>query len=224
MVPTLSAVGRAAAALCLLGLATPQAACNKSSPSSPSTWASPPGSSDPLPGIEGMLAEKVLGSPDATISMIEYSSLTCTYCAGFHADTLPLIKANYIDTGKVKLVYRDFPSDNGAALSASIVARCSGDRYFTVLDHLYRTQAAWAASANVSSALAAAVAPLGMTTEEVAACLGSAELRNGIVAIRSRGLAEHSVWAVPTFVIGSQRIEGALPYASFATVIDGLLQ
>ena len=103
-------------------------------PRSPSTWSTSAGSSDPLPGIEGMLAEKVMGDPAATISMIEYSSLTCTYCAEFHADTLPLIQEHYIDTGKVKLIYRDFPLDNGSALSASIVARCSGDRFFTVLD------------------------------------------------------------------------------------------
>jgi len=224
MVRALSAAKDVAAALCLLSLLLGQAACGKSTPTSPSTWSSPPGSSDPLPGIEGMLAAKVLGNPDATISMIEYSSLTCSYCAGFHAETLPLIKEHYIDTGKVALIYRDFPADNGAALSASIVARCSGDRFFSVLDHLYRTQATWAGSANVTSALASAVAPFGMTTAEVSACLSSTELRSGIVAMRAQGQAEHSVWAVPTFVINGQRIEGAQPYASFAAVIDSLLQ
>jgi protein-disulfide isomerase len=88
-----------------------------------------------------MLADKVLGDRAAPITIIEYSSLTCPHCADFHALTLPQIKAAYIDPGKARLIYRDFPLDNNAALSAAMVARCSVDNYFVVLDLLYKTQA-----------------------------------------------------------------------------------
>jgi protein-disulfide isomerase len=70
------------------------------------------------------LSERVLGDPNAPITILEYSSLTCPHCASFHANTLPQLKKDYIDTGKVKLVFRDFPFDR-AALQASMLARCS---------------------------------------------------------------------------------------------------
>jgi protein-disulfide isomerase len=214
-------VVRAAFASCALGLLVGLGACaSRSSPTEPSP---PAGPSAPLPAIEDMLAEKVMGDPAAPISMIEYSSLTCSHCADFHLTTLPLIKTYYIDTGKVKLVYRDFPLDTGAALSASMVGRCSGDRFFMVIDLLYRNLAAWAGSSNVANALKTVVAPTGMTAVEVDTCLASTELRNGILAIRSRGQAEFGVRATPTFIINGQKIEGALPYGSFAAIFQGIL-
>jgi protein-disulfide isomerase len=87
---------------------------------------------------------KVLGDPAAPVEIREYSSLTCPHCRTFHIDTLPSVKADYIDTGKAKLVYRDFPLDLRAWL-ASAVAHCAGpDRFFTFLNVLYDEQERWA--------------------------------------------------------------------------------
>jgi len=131
-------------ALCLLVLAW---ACG-TTPSAPS--APPPSSPAPsagpvttLPSLQDMLADKVLGSAAAPVAIIEYSSLTCPHCASFHKDTLPQIRTTYIDTNKVRLVYRDYPLDQ-AALSAAMIARCSGERYFAAVDLLFATQNAWA--------------------------------------------------------------------------------
>ena len=94
------------------------AACGGKSPSSPSP------SPDPgvtLPSLESMMADKTVGSAAAPITMIEYSSLSCSHCADFHSQTLPQIKSNYIDAGQVRLIYRDYPLDDGVTLSASMV-------------------------------------------------------------------------------------------------------
>jgi len=182
----------------------------------------PAGPTAPLPALADMLADKALGSAAAPITMIEYSSLTCPHCATFHAATLPSIASAYIETGRVRFIYRDYPLDN-TAVSAAMVARCSGDRYFAVLDLLYRSQATWAQAGNLAVALAQAVASSGMTTAEVTTCLGSTELRNGILAMRTSGQTEFGVRATPTFVINGQRLEGALPFADFDALLKALL-
>jgi protein-disulfide isomerase len=182
-----------------------------------------PSATSLLPSVAVMLADKVMGSPVAGVTMIEYSSLTCHYCASFHLETLPQIKAAYIDTGKVQLVYRDYPWDN-AAMSAAMVARCSGDRYFTVLDLLFQAQATWAGSANPTSAIKTVVAQAGMTGAEIDECLGLTDLRNGITNMKTAGLQQYAVTGTPTFIIGSQTIVGAQPFAIFDAVLKSLTQ
>jgi protein-disulfide isomerase len=183
----------------------------------------PAGPSAPLPNLEEMLADKVLGDRAAPISIIEYSSLTCHYCADFHTLTLPQVKAAYIDPGKARLIYRDFPLDNNAALSAAMVARCSVDNYFVVLDLLYRTQASWAGAGDTVSALKRVVEPAGLSSALVDACLASTDLRNGIQNIRSDGRNQYGINATPTFIInGQQTVVGAQPFAVFDAILKGL--
>jgi protein-disulfide isomerase len=105
------------------------AACggSSSSPTAPT-----PGSSYVISSadLSEMLSEKVMGNAAATVSIIEYSSLTCPHCADFHQATLPQIRAAYVDAGRVRFVYRDFPLDT-TAVSAAMVARCSGEGFFS---------------------------------------------------------------------------------------------
>lgn len=87
--------------------------------------------------------DRVLGDENAPVTMIEYSSLTCPHCASFHAGPLKELKSKYIDTGKLKIVYRDFPTD-GLALLISQLPHCVGDgQYFGLLDYLFQQQATW---------------------------------------------------------------------------------
>jgi protein-disulfide isomerase len=198
--------------LCLLALAV---ACgDKSTPAAPSA---------PLPNLEEMLADKVLGDRAAPITIIEYSSLTCPHCASFHTATLPQLKTTYIDPGKLKLVYRDFPLD-AAAMSAAMVARCSGERYFEVIDLLYRAQSAWASNSDTKGALKGVVAQAGLTSGDVDACLANTELRNGILSIQNGGQTKYGVRATPTFVINEQqKLEGAWPFDTFDAILKALL-
>jgi protein-disulfide isomerase len=198
-----------------LAIALAAAGCGGSPPASPTT----PTPTTPLPAMSAMLSEKVLGSPTAPVTMIEYSSLTCSHCGDFHVLTFPLLEAAYIATGRVKFVYRDFPL-NEPALAASMVARCSGDRYFTALDALFNSQSSWASSADSTGAIKKVVAGLGLTSNDVDACLASTELRSGILAIEQGGVQEYGINATPSFVINGQKVVGALSYAEFAAIIQ----
>jgi protein-disulfide isomerase len=195
-----------------LALVVALGAASCGSPTGPSEAAT-------LPAMSVMLSEKVLGNSTAPVTMIEYSSLTCPHCGDYHVGTLPTLKALYVDTGRVKIVYRDFPL-NESAIVASMVARCAGDNFFTVLDALYRAQVSWASASDYKGALKKVVAPLGMTSALVDACVASSELRNGILSIKSAGTQAHGVNATPTFVINNQTFVGALSLSDFAAVIS----
>ena len=115
----------------------------------------------------------MLGDPKAPITIIEYASLTCSHCAHFHTQVLPEIKKKWIDTGKVKLIYRDFPLDQVAAKAAQI-AECAGnDRYFGVLDIIFRGQPQWATSADPIAELAKPLRIAGLGENEIKACLAN---------------------------------------------------
>jgi protein-disulfide isomerase len=217
-------LGRRTAVWPLLVAALACASCGGDSSSSPaapsSTTVSTPTPTTPLPPLSTMLSEKTFGSPTAPVTMIEYSSLTCSHCGDFHVVTFPLLKSTYVDAGRVKYVFRDFPL-NEAAIVGAMVARCSGDRFFTTLNALYANQYSWAFSTDYKSALKTVVAPLGITSNDVDACLASTELRNGILAMRSDATATYGVNATPTFVINGQKTVGALSFAQFSAIIDG---
>jgi len=206
------------AALCLLFLGWGCGGGSIPSSPSPSPTAAP---STALPSLDAMLADKVMGDPAARVALIEYASLTCPHCASFHEGTLAQIKAAYIDTGKVKLVYRDFPLDE-AALSAAMVARCSGDKYFTVLDMLFAGQGIWALSGDTVGALKRAVAPAGVSSATVDACLARADLRSGVLRMKAEGESQYGVRGTPTFIAGGQTIVGDVPFADFDAILKKL--
>src|SRR5687768_5061793 len=98
--------------------------------------------------------DMALGKPDAPVTVIEYASMTCPHCAHFHAETLKAFKEKYVDTGKVRLIFREFPFD-GLALRASMLARCAGaERYFPMLDVLFQQQNQWTRAKDPMAALA----------------------------------------------------------------------
>ncbi len=206
----------------VLAAAIAVSACGGSS-SSTSAPATPtaPTPTTPLPPMATMLSEKAVGSAAAPVTMIAYSSLSCSHCADFDVTTYPLLKATYVDAGRMKFVFRDFPL-NDAALAGSMVARCSGDRFFAILDALFASQSSWAFSTDYKTGLKRVVAPLGMTSNDVDACLASTELRDGVLGIRSAGIQTYGIDATPTFVINGQKVLGALSFAAFAAIIDSL--
>ena len=168
-------------------------------------------------------ADMVLGDPHAPIEIIEYSSLTCPHCAKFHNETLPRLKAAYIDTGKARLVYRDFPFDRDA-LYAAAVARCAGrDKYFGFLEVLFRTQTSWARAGDVVAALARIGRLGGLKRQAIDICLDDQALLNGIMASRINGAKEFDISSTPTFIINGEKFEGAQPYERFAEIIERML-
>lgn len=171
--------------------------------------------------VPAALADRVLGNPDAPVTIIDYSSLTCPHCADFHNTTLPQIKKEYLDTGKAKLIFRDFPFDQWA-LKASALARCAPkERYYPLLDVLFKQQNVWSRAADPAKALKQIGALAGVPEATVDACWASKELTDGILQIQIDGSVKDKVEATPTFVInGKEKISGAQPFAAFAKAID----
>ena len=152
--------------------------------------------------------DHVLGDPKAPITVIEYASLTCSHCAHFHTQVLPEIKKKWIDTGKVKLVYRDFPLDQVAAKAAQI-AECSGnDRYFGVIDLIFRSQPQWAAASDPVAELAKPLRIAGMGENEIKACLANDAMSNAVIKDYQGGEAM-GVNSTPTLFIDGQLYRGA---------------
>jgi len=173
--------------------------------------------------INDALAEMSIGSPDAPVTLNEYSSLTCGHCASFHIKTLPELKKNYVDTGKVRIVFHDFPLDN-LAFAAAMIARCSGTaRHFELFDRLYHTQENWARSDDPRSALIAIARFSGLTAEDVDQCLSSQELAKGVQAASQSDQALYDITSTPTFVLDGKKIVGAQSYDDFKAILDKAL-
>jgi protein-disulfide isomerase len=176
-----------------------------------------------LPATAEILSERVLGNPDAPVTMVEYASLTCPHCANFAKETLPGVKKDYIDTGKVKLIYRDFPLDN-LALRASMMARCAPkERYFGLIETLFATQANWARSSDPSAALQRLGSVVGLNAETYEACVTNREIFDGIVAMRDKAEKEQKVKSTPAFLVDGRMVTGDLSLSEFRKALDSAL-
>jgi protein-disulfide isomerase len=172
--------------------------------------------------LEKAMAERVIGKADAPITIIEYASLTCPHCARFHKETLPKLKAGFIDAGKVKLIYRDFPFD-GLALRAAAMARCAPpERYFAVLDTLFQQQENWSRARDPLAALGNIGKLAGMSQAMVDACFKDTRLMDAITQVRLDGEKTHGVSSTPTFIIGDKKISGAEPFETFDKLLKSL--
>lgn len=172
---------------------------------------------------EEALEERVVGDPAAPIELIEYASLTCPHCADFHLDTYPLIKEKYIDTGKVRLVMRDFPFDQPGAMAA-MMARCaSKDRYFQFMDVLFKTQAEWSRSPDWVGALIAIGKQGGLSESDFRACTSNQALLDGILEQRIYAVEQLQVNSTPTFFVNGEVIKGNQPFSVFEEAFEKIL-
>jgi protein-disulfide isomerase len=168
-------------------------------------------------------APRVLGSPDAPVEVIEYASLTCHHCASFHNDVLPQVKKELIDTGKVRLVYRDFPL-NRVALEGAILARClPHERYFPVLSILFSKQDDWSHAKDPVEPLARIGTLAGLSRPAYDACRANMALQDSIVQSRFEGENKHGVESTPSFVIGGKTYKGVLAFDAFKEAVEPLL-
>ncbi|MGQ2903368.1 MAG: DsbA family protein [Neoaquamicrobium sediminum] len=171
---------------------------------------------------EGSLPEKVLGEADAPVTIVEYASMTCGHCANFHNNTLPAIKENYIDTGKARMIMREFPFDPRAE-AGFMLARCADTKYFAMVDVLFKQQQAWAGVENAREALLQISKLAGFSQESFEACLTDQKLLDDVRAVRARGASEFGVDATPTFFINGNKYSGALTVAEMSAIIDSML-
>jgi protein-disulfide isomerase len=170
----------------------------------------------------GALPDQVLGKPDAPVTIVEYASMTCPHCAQFHNVTLPELKTKYIDTGKVRLIFREFPFDPRAE-AGFMLARCAGDNYFPMVEVLFKQQQNWAAVENAREALLQISKLAGFSQESFEACLTDQKLLDDVRAVQKRGASEFQVDSTPTFFINGNTYKGALSIAEMSAIIDGML-
>jgi protein-disulfide isomerase len=155
------------------------------------------------------LPDQVLGKADAPVTVIEYASMTCGHCASFHTE-----KTNYIDTGKVKYIFREFPLDP-VAYAASLLARCSGEaKFYPALDLLFKQQRAWAFTDKPEAALFETMKQTGMTQEQFNTCLQDQESFSKMQRERQRASQKFGVDSTPTFFINGKIVRGAMSPAA----------
>jgi protein-disulfide isomerase len=176
-------------------------------------------------GGDPRMAEMVLGSPDAPVEIVEYASMTCPHCATFHLDVLPKLKAEYIDTGKVRLVLREVYFDR-FGLWATMVARCGGEaRYFGIVDEIFRTQRDWSRAGD-DAAVAAALRRIGklanLTDEEINACMSDQAFANALVQAYQENAKRDGIESTPTFLINGEKT-GNKPWEALKAQIDAAL-
>ncbi len=166
-----------------------------------------------LPAMDLMIGEKALGSATAPNTIIEYSSFTCPHCRDFHEITLPQHKSTYIDPGSVRFVFRNSPRDT-ADLTAAMLARCAGDRYFGAVDALFAAPSSWVNASDPVQALGDVMRRFGMTQGVIDACKASTPLRDAIQQMKQEGLQRWQYQGVPAFVVNDIKLPDGFKYLS----------
>jgi protein-disulfide isomerase len=166
--------------------------------------------------------DHVLGKADAPITIIEYASLTCPHCAEFDKDIVPELKAKYIETGKAKLIFRDFPLDQWA-LRASVLARCApADKYFSFVDVLFQNQVTWATAKDPMAALEKIGKLGGVSSEQFNACMQDHALQDAVLAQSLQGQKEFDIQGTPTIIVNGKKIENPHTFADFDKILKPL--
>ncbi|MHC4045012.1 Protein-disulfide isomerase [Bradyrhizobium shewense] len=172
------------------------------------------------------LPDMALGPNDAAVTITEYASMTCPHCAAFNEQVFPKIKKEYIDTGKVKYIFREFPLDIKAA-AGSMLSRCiangDGPKYFAVTDMLFRQQNDWVVK-NTTETLTRIGKQAGLTQQQVEACLKDQALLDKIAADQKYASDVLKVDSTPTFFINGEKIKGEASFEEFAKKINPLLK
>jgi len=171
------------------------------------------------------LPDMVMGDAKAPVTIVEYASMTCPHCAHFQETTFPELKKRYIDTGKVRYIFREFPLDNLAA-AAFMLARCAGEldssKYYAMIDTMFAQQSTWAVEKPIPPLMTIAK-QAGFTEKSFDACLANQKLLSGIENVRQNAIKDFQVDSTPTFFINGKRAVGALTIDEIAKTIDPML-
>ncbi len=165
----------------------------------------------------------VLGSDKAPVTIYEYASMTCPHCAHFSAETFPELKKRYIDTGKVKFIFREFPLDALAA-AGFMLARCAGnDKFMPIIETLFAKQGDWVVKEPIEP-LKSIAKQFGFTEESFNQCLANQKVLDNIQAVRDRAVQKFAVNSTPTFFVNGKRIQGDVSIDDMAKEIDPYLK
>jgi len=169
------------------------------------------------------LGDMSLGKADAPVTIVEYASMTCPHCAHFHETTYPELKKRYIDTGKVRFIFREFPLDPLAA-GASMLARCAGkDKYFALIETLFQQQRQWAVDKPIPPLMAIAK-QAGFTEQSFNTCLADQKMLDALNTERSRAADKFGVNSTPTLFINGKVQKGGASIEELVKIVDPMLK
>jgi len=171
---------------------------------------------------EGPLPDVVEGDANAPVTIVEYASMTCSHCAAFATKVYPTLKSKYIDTGKAKLILREFPLDP-LATAGFMLARCAGDKREAMIELLFAQQKNWAFIDKPLDGLANIVKQTGMSQESFEKCLKDQALYDKVNMVRDRGAEKFGVSATPTFFINGKRVSSEMTVEQLDKEITPLL-
>jgi protein-disulfide isomerase len=166
--------------------------------------------------------ERSIGSPNAPVKAIEYFSLTCTHCAEFGTVTMPQVKPNLVDTGKLQIIYRDFPLDDVALMAAQVARYLPADQYYTFIEALFASQNDWAFApgVNYKQSIYKYAALAGMDQATYNAALADTKLRAFILNEQQVAEKKYNIDATPTFIINGKIMPGAMDYSDFLAAVN----
>jgi protein-disulfide isomerase len=171
-------------------------------------------------GPEG---DVVLGSDKAPVTIIEYASMTCPHCAHFSITTFPELQKRYIDTGKVRFIFREFPLDALAA-AGFMLARCAGkDKFMPIVETLFAKQPQWLVQQPIPPLMEIAK-QFGFTQESFNQCLANQKVLDGIQDVRDRAAEKLGVNSTPTFFVNGKKLTGDQSIEALAKEIEPYLK
>lgn len=167
------------------------------------------------------LGDMIEGLDTAKVTVVEYASASCPHCAAFHNEVYVKLKTDYIDTGKVRFVFREFPH-NDQGMAAFMVARCSPkEKYFPLMDIFFKTQEKWVPDA--FNQLKDIAKQSGMSEADFEACLKNEKVAKGIWDVRTKADQKYGVAGIPTIFINGKLYDGERTYDAVKKAIDPLL-
>lgn len=167
----------------------------------------------------GPLEERTLGKAGAPVTIIEYASLGCPICAEFHKAVFPRFKADFIDTGKVRYIYREFPIGASPAAAAQAVRCADAKHYFSLNDTFMARRGQWNARNPDNDLLYKIVKDTGLSRTAFDRCMANQEIQEGVNWVKLRG-RKLGVKGTPTFFINDDKIRGVLSYDEMKTIVD----
>jgi protein-disulfide isomerase len=174
--------------------------------------------------VAKIMEDRVLGNPDAPVTIHEYASMTCPHCAHFSSEVLPSVKKSLIDTGKAKLVFHEFPLDK-FALKAAMMVRCAPvDKFFDLLEVVFRNQERWIKAEDPVASLAQLGTLAGMDEDSINACVNNAELETALLGKMQEAQNKYELKSTPSFVFnnGAETFSGAQGVEKFEEVVNKL--
>jgi len=168
---------------------------------------------------DGPLGERALGNPNAPVTVIEYASLTCPHCAHFQRDVFPRVKKEYIDTGKIRFIVREFPIGHTSG-TAAIINRCApANKYFSLFNAFLLRQPEWVSQEVRPDAIYAVAKSSGMTRQEFDNCLANQTIIDGLTEVKQRG-RKFGVIGTPTFFANGRKAQGTITFEEFKALVE----